>query len=524
MNNRGKRLEYIKNKFNLVDGNYCEECFIVSVISNSFAMDFVRKEIDRLDGLECLSDFCINDILKYNLNVIYSNSYKKLDSINEVLIYMAYAEYTQNLDMIIKLIKKSHSQIYKMIADNKNYSFPSVKDGNIMAFISSFINKEFASEDELIEVISDACVIYFSDFSIIYYEADKNIIKDIENKFKVLFKKFQIKKSITFKDIKMSLVNEQADIFRNHLKFLGYNEYEIMEELNNNFFGVWETKLLKNNVISSKGYKLYRVLSDVANSFAINYEDIADRKLEREDIINILGLIKDEEERYFFNSDDAEFNFILITYIYLILKDSVNKSTTIVDLAVKLDQNKHENFINNRKTIDENSSLKEETRFLKQQLFDKNKEIEELKKKLNDSNAKINALKNEKSKIEDNKEELIALRELFFSLENTEPDVIPIKNVNLNIDSFNIAFIGGSDNLQLKVKELFPSFAMVSSEEQTRDLSFLKNMNYVFLHTHMPHSLYYKVVDILRINNINFCFLNEVNVDILSKKIINKLS
>ena len=37
MNNRGKRLEYIKNKFNLVDGNYCEECFIVSVISNSFA-------------------------------------------------------------------------------------------------------------------------------------------------------------------------------------------------------------------------------------------------------------------------------------------------------------------------------------------------------------------------------------------------------------------------------------------------------------------------------------------------------
>ena len=64
---------------------------------------------------------------------------------------------------------------------------------------------------------------------------------------------------------------------------------------------------------------------------------------------------------------------MIISYIYLILKDSVNKSTTIVDLAVKLDQNKHENFINNRKTIDENSSLKEETRFLKQQLFDKNK-------------------------------------------------------------------------------------------------------------------------------------------------------
>lgn len=524
MNNREKRLDYIKNTFNLVDRNYCEECFLVSVITNNFAMDFIRKELNKLEDLDCLLEFNINDILKYNLTVIYSNGYKKLDSINEVLVYMAYAEFTKNFDMITKLIKKSNSQIYKMIVDNKSYNFSSIKDGNIIAFILSFIGKDFVYGNELAEFIVTSSMIYFNDFSIIYNELDKDLINDIETKFTCLFKKFQLNKPVTFRDIKTFLFKEQGEIFKNHLQFLGYNNQEIIDELNNNFFREWESKLLKNNVINSKGYKLYRILTDISNSFAINYEDIIDRKLVKGDIINILELIKMEQELYLTDDFESEFNFILISYIYLILKDSVNKSTDIVDLAVKLDREKSEIYLKSREIIEENSSLKEENALLTQQLLDKNKEIEQLKKRLNDSNAKMNALIDEKSKIENNKEELIALRDLFFSLENTDFNVMPVENINLNIDNLNIAFIGGSDNLQLKIKEIFPSFTMISSEEQTRDLSFLRNMDYVFLHTHMPHSLYYKVIDILRINNISFSFLNAVNTDILSKDIINKLS
>lgn len=524
MNNREKRLKYIKDNFKLEHGNYCEECFIVSVINNQFAMDFVRKEINKLDDLESTLSFALNDILKYDLQVIYSNGYKKIDAIKEVLAYIAYAEITENLIMIEKLIKKSHSKLYKIINDGEYFTLPSITEGNIIAFICSFKNDTIYDDDcEFIEIINETVSIYLQDFTIINI---KNTLGDMENKFKDLYEKFKLKKTITFRDIASKFHVNFRNLFINHLRTLGFDEDAIVREGANNFFGEngWENKLLKNNVIDNKGYKLFRLLTEISGRFCINYEDITNRVLSKEDVVNILSLIDICDNSHFLNSTDFEFYFLLVSYIYIILKDSTNKSSTIVELAVQLDQERSNNFSNNRKIIEENSSLKEENNLLKHQILDKNKEIEELKRRLNDSNAKINALQNEKSKIENNKEELIALRELFFSLENTEPDVVPIKNVDLNIDDFNIAFVGGSDNLQLKVKELFPSFTMVSSEEQTRDLSFLKNMNYVFLHTHMPHALYYKVIDILRINNINFSFLNEVNVDILSKKIITKLS
>lgn len=62
MNNREKRLDYIKNTFNLTLGNYCEECFISSVINNKFAMDFIKREIDKLDNFESVLNFNLRNI------------------------------------------------------------------------------------------------------------------------------------------------------------------------------------------------------------------------------------------------------------------------------------------------------------------------------------------------------------------------------------------------------------------------------------------------------------------------------
>ena len=56
MNNRDKRLEYIKNTFNLVDRNYCEECFLVSVITNNLCRFSVIEEVEHNSPLR---ELCI---------------------------------------------------------------------------------------------------------------------------------------------------------------------------------------------------------------------------------------------------------------------------------------------------------------------------------------------------------------------------------------------------------------------------------------------------------------------------------
>ena len=122
-----------------------------------------------------------------------------------------------------------------------------------------------------------------------------------------------------------------------------------------------------------------------------------------------------------------------------------------------------------------------------------------------------------------NQLELAKLRESFFC-ENNKGIALINKSKFLIKDEWKIAFIGGSNTLRIKIKEEFPSFKYISPYDFTRDLTFLKNMDYIFIHTHMPHSMFYKIIDMIRLNKIKYTYLNEINIDILKEHILINLS
>lgn len=533
-NNREERLNYVKKLLG-VDKDYLfEECFVIQLVKNDFVMKFVEKELNKIDDLEeVLSS--TNVELNYDCYVIYSSLYSKMEQVSNLLMYIYYAEESKNLDMIERLIKKGYSKLYKSILyDNYIEVNVTVEDLNATAFILAFLNIDNVNTDdvEFMDILKQALLVFAQEFlSIVFYDnknTDYDSIK-LNKSLDALKKDFNLKNNFALVDLMSVAKSELDEVLKKYLENLGYTKIQISEEVNNDFFGKkgWEDKLLKTNLLEGTNYKVFRFITEISARFCFNFMRISiDAELNKGDMNNILSVLSVCIDKNVISEKEVKFYFFLLTYIYVVLKDSYDKSTAIVKLAVELEKAKYNSYLEKIELNEENSSLKEENNSLKHQVAEKDREIAELKKQLSIANAKINSLEDKISKEESNKEELIALRDLFFSLENmdiVEDTEEQEQDKELCLDNLKVTFVGGSDNLQVKVKEMFTGFKMVQVEDVTKDLTFLRNMDYVFLHSHMPHSLYYKVIDIIRLYNIPFSFLNEVNTNILKNNIVSKL-
>lgn len=526
MNNRDNRIKYLEEKFDM-DYVLCEELFIVNVVKNKYAYDFVEKELLKIEDIDKVLNFQLNKILKYDISVIFQSCIKNINAVSNVMAYMCYAEVTENFKMIERLIKKSNSLLYKMMLNDEYYNEFEVDEGNIMSFIYSFFEYDLDLEydEELISALQKVNERAVYNFVITKPSPSDQYVKVLEVKFESLISKFNLKKDVNLKSIGLSLISEQMDIIKKRLEILGYSEDEIMCEQRNNFIGKkgWELKLLKDNTIKNKGYKQYKVLDNILIQQFLNFDKLKTVELNYKDVISILYLIDTLIDIKVIGEDDVEATFITIMFFYIIAIDNTDMHSALTKLAFDCEKEKVNKLKDKECIIEKNKSIIEENNVLNKKITEKDKEIEELKKRLNESNAKLNSLNNKLSKIEDNKDELVALRELFFTLEKAEivDDNVNNKDVSISLDK--VAFIGGNDNLQLKLKAEFNQFTFISADDKTKDLSFLKNMRYIFIHTHMPHALYYKIIDIIRTNNIKFSFLNASNIDILKKEIIEKL-
>lgn len=524
MNNRKERIEYLKQ----IESDYpfavCEEVFLSSVIDNDFAMKYVEKQHDLLkDEISSEGDFLTK--YKYNANVLIVKSLGNISALSILLEYMEYIEKNNRTDLLETLIKKSHSKLYKNLKNGiYNIKTSDLDECNIAFFILSFLNVDANSlDEELLEILIEAGQIVFTEMRIPGF---KNSSIMSEPLFKGIIKKYNLNKNTSMGEIDRVALNEYHNDFVSFLSKKGFTYEECKPIVLGSFDqnSKLRDKFFETERQSIKNYKKDRVITKMIEEYTFIYSQVRERRLEREDIISILEYLNISINRRTINEEEIEEYFLMVAWAYSLMKKTNENMSEMVRLFVE-NNNQQTLFNEKRKELQEDIFLlKTEQEEKNVALKNKELEIERLNKELEKAKAQVNALSNKLSKVDDNKEELNNLRELFFSLKNKDENVDLREENVFEIDStIKVAFIGGSDNLRNKMKEEFADFTYISPDDLTKDLGFIRNMDYIFIHTHMSHSMYFKIIDIIRFNNINFSFLNAVNVDLLRNNILNKL-
>ena len=126
-------------------------------------------------------------------------------------------------------------------------------------------------------------------------------------------------------------------------------------------------------------------------------------------------------------------------------------------------------------------------------------------------------LKAELKENENNKKELIALREYIFNsqqeyVENDSNDI----DINY-INSIKGVIVGGNPNWQLRMKEKLPNWIFIEPTYFNFNKSILNN-KYVFININISHAMYYKIIENLS-KNSKLYYLNNININICLKEI-----
>lgn len=169
-------------------------------------------------------------------------------------------------------------------------------------------------------------------------------------------------------------------------------------------------------------------------------------------------------------------------------------------------------------------------------------EIEELRKKLHEKEqenqylrdqyraAKRSASESEGliSKYEEERDELIALREFVYKTEHEEDEPVTqdrLPQMKEFIAKKNIVIIGGHINWQNKLKELFPGWKYVSTGAyKTVDGAMLENKDRVYFYTdYISHVSYYKFIAAVRERKIPFGYIGSYNVDRVIRQVYEDL-
>lgn len=86
--------------------------------------------------------------------------------------------------------------------------------------------------------------------------------------------------------------------------------------------------------------------------------------------------------------------------------------------------------------------------------------------------------------------------------------------------------IGGHINWRNDLKNKYPAFQIFDGSVNTADLSSIQSADFVFLNvSNMSHAMYYKIMSILRTNNIPFDYLGRaINQELCEKEMADILS
>ena len=176
------------------------------------------------------------------------------------------------------------------------------------------------------------------------------------------------------------------------------------------------------------------------------------------------------------------------------------------------------------------ASLKEKNEKIEQRVREQQEQIESLKKALESEYFKarnefiktIQNLEREneqlKAELEADKSELIALRELAFSLQQEpvpEPEEIPsLDEMCRTLNSPAVLIVGGHPGWQRQIKSKLPDATFVSADMLGFDPNSLGKVKLVVFNTaYLNHAMYYKMINFVRKNKIKVCYITEQKIE-----------
>lgn len=152
--------------------------------------------------------------------------------------------------------------------------------------------------------------------------------------------------------------------------------------------------------------------------------------------------------------------------------------------------------------------------------------IEEKNVKLQEENdylkRRIKELEAEMQHNQSHSKEVIALREYMFNHELDEiRDCTEIDNQETaELNSIHGIIVGGHPNWQRKIKEYLPHWKYINAGVNTLDSNVIVNSPVIIFNTqYLNHSLYYKIIDIVRDSDIHIGYISKTNLENSIKEI-----
>lgn len=473
--------------------------------------DYLYEDIENIYSENKLEYYkCYKESVYYNCPMFSSFTTKKHESIKKIAGIIQWEYSNRKNDIIYSLIKKGYKFTWNYLKNREKISvkdliqtydnkFSKVKDVTEMELIANMIiamymcskeNKIITVDDELGRVIERYFVesqtncflkkTYFSDEQIkenraeidrLYqiYDISKNIKMSLDN----LFEKF-IEKDGDKTGYLDTLTKRDASFGKGITKYIGALAGWIKT------LDINDSEIFTNIFINSEKMDKYFLEYIYAK---------ADNKLTEDDrdqfLISIMTL-------------DA------LIYEYKLTKDKYLSGLND-DFYYEIDKLQSEVKIKEKKIVQKEENLK----IQKSKIEEENNKLQEELTKLQKENS---AQKRQLEQIEDNQKELNSLREYIFSLQSEDDeDLTPSENEDLLqvLSTKKYAVTGGSQSWQKKIKECIPNVIVINQENHGRDISFLDNIEALFINTaNFNHAFYKKIMSRMNKNNTKLFYIN----------------
>ncbi len=143
-----------------------------------------------------------------------------------------------------------------------------------------------------------------------------------------------------------------------------------------------------------------------------------------------------------------------------------------------------------------------------------------------DKDKEIAKLKEELEKTNEDKSELIALREFFYKSCEEQEDAPAEADYFDVLKDKKILIIGGHNGFTNKLKDKYPNWVFIESRKYTFPDNIITGVDLVVIvATYLDHSLYFKVMNVVKNHDIPFMFLDtKQNISLVENEIYNSLS
>ena len=269
-------------------------------------------------------------------------------------------------------------------------------------------------------------------------------------------------------------------------------------------------------VSSSKPY--FRLFYKIAKTLGFRFYNYKYDKtldvLKSEYLRHIFALLNKNPELYKNNKELKEFIIYLCYMIWPIIQHG--RSYTITALGAQImyekvlsDKNKELDKLKkefNKITVLEDKLIAKQGQLNKIQLeYDrlKNKELVKMKTELEEKNKLLKELNEKNSYLEEINnvlEDQLEENELIADeLSSNASTNYPTKYIENRLKNLNIVIMGGHQIWQNRLKEIYPYFNYIDSDNVNFDINITRNADIIFFNTlHCSHTLFYKIK-----NNVN---------------------